>query len=456
MAGTKRELERLRTKPIERNWAMTRMGLGTGVRAAGHVMGNLFRDSAAREDADRAFYNAEAERLVAQLGELKGSVMKAGQMLSLYGQYFMPPEAVDILAQLQDDTDHVGWHIVGPVVDRALGPERMAELEIETRPLAAASLGQVHHARKRGDERPLVAKIRYPGVDEAIDSDIRTIARLLALSRLVPKDLSLDPVLTEVREMLHREVDYVHECEMLQRFRGLLDGDARFVVPEPLPRYSSSELLVMTYEEGVPVKAADLAGVPEARRVRLAQAALWLFLQELFVWHLVQTDPHFGNYRLRLDPEGGADPDGAQDQWVLLDFGATRSFPPTFVRDYARIVRGALEGEREQVIRGAVGIGLMRAHFPENVKAGFYELTQLITEPFRGGDYDWGASDLPARVSQSIARNALTRHFKIPPREIVFLHRRLAGVFITLARLDVRFDGRPLLEEALSRAEAIE
>ena len=448
MSDRSKELERLRTRPFERNLAMTAMGLGTGMRAAGHVVGNLFRDRAAREASDKAFFIQEARHLADQLGQLKGSVMKAGQMLSLYGQYFMPPEAVEILASLQDDTQHVGWSVVGPVIDQALGPERMAELEIERVPIAAASLGQAHRVRHRSSGESLCMKVRYPGVDEAIDSDIRTIARLLTLSRLVPKDLSLEPVFTEVREMLHREVDYAHEQEMLRRFHAQLAGDARFVVPEPKPRYCSSEVLVMGFEEGESLKSPAVKALSQQRRNALGEALLELFLKELFEWRLVQTDPHFGNYRLRL----GADT--ASDRWVLLDFGATRAFPSGFVRDYARIVRGALEEDRAEVLRGAVGIGLMRNHFPDPVLDGFFELTRLIVEPFRRGEYDWGGSNLPARVGQSIARNALTRYFKIPPREIVFLHRRLAGVFITMAWLEVRLDGLPLLEAALRQAEA--
>lgn len=450
MADNQRELTRLRTRPMERNLAMTRMGITTGVRAAGHLFGNLFRDEESRQEHDKAFFVEEARRFVREMGQLKGSVMKAGQMLSLYGQYFMPPEAVEVLSSLQDDTDHVGWAVVAPVVQAALGAERLAELEIQTKPIAAASLGQAHRATKKANGESLCIKVRYPGVDEAIDSDIRTIARLLTVSRLVPKDLSLEPVFTEVREMLHREVDYLNERELLERFRTLLAGDTRFVVPKPYPEYSGSEVLAMSFEEGISLKEARVQELSQERRNQLGESLLWLFLQEFFVWKLVQTDPHFGNYRLRLDGQPG------RDQWVLLDFGATRKFPARFVREYARIVRGALSGDRQTVVQGALGIGLMREHFPERVLDDFVELTQLIVEPFSKGTYDWGASDLPARVSQTITRNALTRHFKIPPREIVFLHRRLAGVFITLAWLNVELDGRGMLEDALTQAESID
>ena len=93
--GPKSSMTRLKTQPFERNVALTRLGLGTGGRFVAHSLANVFRSDAEREAADRDFYRARAETLAASLGELKGSVMKAGQMLSLYGQYFLPPEAVE-------------------------------------------------------------------------------------------------------------------------------------------------------------------------------------------------------------------------------------------------------------------------------------------------------------------------------------------------------------------------
>src|SRR5690606_12336160 len=99
-----------------------------------------FRGGIARNSADREFYERQARVLADELGQLKGSVMKAGQMLSLYGQYFLPEEAVTVLASLQDDTPPVAWKVVAPVLERSVGADRLRELEIEHTPMAAASL----------------------------------------------------------------------------------------------------------------------------------------------------------------------------------------------------------------------------------------------------------------------------------------------------------------------------
>ncbi|MDN5939342.1 MAG: AarF/UbiB family protein, partial [Salinisphaera sp.] len=178
---------KLKTRAFDRNLALTRMTVIAGTQMAGHSVRNLFRDKKARAESDRAFYRDQAEFLADELGRLKGSAMKVGQMLSVYGQYFMPPEAVEVLQTLQDDSPPVAWEDLAPAVEERLGPKRLAELEIDPEPLAAASLGQVHRARRRSDGRALCVKIQYPRLAEAIGSDINTLARIVRLARLVPR-----------------------------------------------------------------------------------------------------------------------------------------------------------------------------------------------------------------------------------------------------------------------------
>lgn len=144
-------LASLRTGTFERNFALTKLGFGAGSQIVAHSIANLFRGNVSRSESDRAFYKRQAEILRDELGQLKGSVMKAGQMLSLYGQYFLPEEAVTVLSQLQDDTPAVQWRVVAPVLERALGRKRLSELDVDESALAAASLGQAHRARRKSD-----------------------------------------------------------------------------------------------------------------------------------------------------------------------------------------------------------------------------------------------------------------------------------------------------------------
>jgi predicted unusual protein kinase regulating ubiquinone biosynthesis (AarF/ABC1/UbiB family) len=453
--GSKGSIRSLKTRPLERSIALTRLGVGAGAKIMAHSIANIFRGEIARDDADRAFYQRQAQVLADELGQLKGSVMKAGQMLSLYGQYFLPEEAVTVLSSLQDDTPPVDWRVVGPVLEKALGRARIAELQVETTPLAAASLGQAHRARRRSDGAELCVKIQYPGVANAIESDINTLSRLLILTRLAPKGLDLAPVLSEVREMLFREVDYKSEREFTEAFAQRLADDPRFVVPRTYPEYCSDRVLTTSFEHGLHVRDPAVQALSLERRNRLGKAFLELFLTEFFCWGMVQSDPHFGNYRIRVGDTA------EDDRIVLLDFGATRLFSREFIENYSDIVRGAMEGDHSRVEHGAHAIGLMREGFPQAVLDEFVAMCEMIVEPFSGhavpahllnarGEYRWGDSDLPMRSGRVAAVNALSVHFRVPPREIVFLHRRLAGVFIMLATLRCEFNGREMLQRTLA------
>lgn len=450
-------LQAIKTGTLERSVALTRLGVGAGAKIVGHSLANLFRGSVERDQAKRAFFKRQAQILADELGQLKGSVMKAGQMLSLYGQYFLPEEAVEVLSALQDDTAPVHWKVMRPVLARALGEQRLAELDIDETALAAASLGQVHRATRRTDGMDLCIKLQYPGVADAIDSDIGTLRRLLQMTRLAPSHFDLGPVFDEVREMLLREVDYVTERRQTQWFHASLADDPRFVVPRVIAEYSTAKVLTTSFERGLHVRDARVQSLPLARRNALGRAFLELFLREFFSWGRVQSDPHFGNYRIRLDANGEG------DRIVLLDFGATRQFTRRFVQDYARIVRGALDRDQTQMLAGAQAIGLMAPGMPKAVVEAFAGLCETIVEPFRApgdpavpphlqtadGAYRWGESDLPMRSGRTAALSALSVHFRIPPREIVFLHRRLAGVFIMLATLRCELTAAELLDMAL-------
>lgn len=460
-----KELHKLKTRPLDRNMAMARVGVVAGSQVIGHELFNLFRSGKGRAESDSRFYAKQAQYLADELGKLKGSVMKVGQMLSLYGQYFMPPEAVSVLASLQDDTPPVAWSAVRPVIEEALGPRRMSELEIDPVSLASASLGQVHRARRKSDGRELVLKVQYPGVANAIDSDVRTMTRIVSMSKLMPKGISLEPIMEEVREMLHQEVDYGREQRMTQTFYDGLKDDPRYVVPEVIGDYCADAVLCLSYEDAVHVKSAEVQNLPQERRNRIAENALDLFFQEFFEWGVVQTDPHFGNYKIRLDPKG------ENDQMLLMDFGATRRFSKPFLDHYYNIVAGAFHDDHAQLLDGAEGIGLMRTQFSDDVRQSFIDVCRLIIEPFvdpaehagrvpeawltEAGAYRWGDTDLPKRVSAAVAKAAMSRYFRVPPREIVFLHRRLVGVFVLVAVLGGELKSHELLGRHVASGVAV-
>jgi predicted unusual protein kinase regulating ubiquinone biosynthesis (AarF/ABC1/UbiB family) len=356
-------LRQIKSGFLSRGISLAATGIKMGMRLGSYSLESLLLSDEQQIAQRNQMLAEQAQLLAEELGKLKGSVMKVGQMLALYGEYLLlPVEIVEILRTLQDQSPPLEWLALQPVLEEELGAQRLKELAIDPIPLAAASLGQVHRARRLPDGRELCIKIQYPGVVESIDSDLSTLATLLVFSRLLPKGFDLSDMMDEVRSMLKREVDYQIELKTMQRFHGLLRGDERFRIPEVFPEFSTGRVLTTSYEPGLTVDGQEIQTLSQERRSRLGEAALELFLLEFFRWNLVQTDPHFGNYRVRVDPGG------QRDQLILLDFGAVRQFEPAFLQAYHELVRGAFWKDKTRLYKAAMDLHFMPHDAPQEVK----------------------------------------------------------------------------------------
>ncbi len=455
---------RIRTGSFERRLSLTRAGLYAGGRMASHMATSWLSSADQRETRKRAMMSKQARFLVDELGQLKGSVVKIGQMMALYGEHFLPEEVTEALHTLEDQTSALEWKAIEKVLQEELGADRLRDLKVDPEPIGAASLGQVHRARRRSDGLELVLKVQYPGVARAVDSDLDAVAQLLRMARLVSFGPEFNDWLEEVREMMHREVDYSLEAATTDKFRTMLADDPRFVVPRVLPEYSTSHIIAQTFEHGHAVSSEAVRALDVDRRSRLGKAALELFFRELFDWGEIQTDPNFGNYRIRIAGEPGSDPH--DDQIVLLDFGAVQSYSDEFLAPVIQMIRASYEQDAEGVIDGGVALHFMSRNWPDDVLLKFAEVCMSVLEPLApansewpdyavnaDGQYRWKESDLPSRVARQAARSAISRYFQVPPKEFVFLNRKLIGVYTFIAVLRAEFNGEPLLREFLYTEE---
>lgn len=449
---------RIKTGSFERRLSLTRAGLFAGSRMATHMATNWFGSKERREARHSKMLSSQAEFLVEELGKLKGSVVKIGQVMALYGEHFLPEEVTEALHTLEDQGTSLAWPSVQKVLERELGAERLAQLDVDAEPIGAASLGQVHRAVRKSDGLELVLKIQYPGVDEAVDSDLNAVAQILAMARLVSFGPEFKDWLEEVRTMMHREVDYALEARTTEHFRQMLKGDDRYVVPRVLEEYTTHHVIASTYESGWPVSSEKVAELPVERRSALGRAALELFFKELFDWGEIQTDPNFGNYRIRI----AEDTDGDTDKIVLLDFGAVQSYSDEFLDPVRSMIKASYERDLERVIEGGIKLHFMSTDWPDDVLKRFGEVCMSVLEPLApangewpdyavnaDGQYRWKQSDLPSRVARQAARSAISRYFRIPPKEFVFLNRKLIGVYTFIAVLRSEFNGEDLLRAYL-------
>jgi predicted unusual protein kinase regulating ubiquinone biosynthesis (AarF/ABC1/UbiB family) len=453
-------VSRIKTGSFERRLSLTKAGLFAGTRMASHMATNWFRGEEQREARHSAMLSSQAQFLVDELGQLKGSVVKIGQVMALYGEHFLPEEVTEALHTLEDQTTALEWSSIERVLKAELGKDRLAELDVDPEPIGAASLGQVHRARRKSDGLELVLKVQYPGVDEAVDSDLNSVAHLLKIARLVSFGPEFRDWLEEVRDMMHREVDYGLEAQTTEKFRLMLEQDPRFVVPRVLTEYCTAHVIASTFEHGHSISSPEVRQLSLERRSELGKAALELFFRELFVWGEIQTDPNFGNYRIRI--AGEEDTDNRHDQIVLLDFGAVQSYSRSFLDPVIQMIRASYERDLKGVVDGGIKLRFMNEDWPQDVLDKFGSVCMSVLEPLSGnrdewpdyavndkGEYRWKQSDLPSRVARQAARSAISRYFKVPPKEFVFLNRKLIGVYTFIAVLNAEFNGESLLRTYL-------
>jgi predicted unusual protein kinase regulating ubiquinone biosynthesis (AarF/ABC1/UbiB family) len=380
-----------------------------------------------------------AKRLAARLARLRGAAMKIGQLVSLQGEDVLPPEFAQALSVLRSQAVPMPPEQVRRVLGREYGKgweKRFAHFDWE--PIAAASIGQVHRATA-ANGRDLALKIQYPGVARSIASDVDNVAVLLRLFNLLPLGIDVAGMAAEAKRQLAQEADYEAEGRFLERYAKLVAGEAGLLVPRVHWDLTTPRVMAMDFVEGEPLEA--LASVSQAKRDAVGTLLERLLFRELFEFRVMQTDPNFANYLYQ--PDSG--------RVVLLDFGATMRFPAAFVANYVRITRAVIEGDRDAVAQEAIRIGYAGPDdSPERLEA-VTDIVFLVCEPLRHrGRYDFPGSDLPARVRDLGYDLAFKQGLvRAPPPETIFLHRKLVGNFLLLARIGARVDARSLVLEVL-------
>ncbi|CAM3989021.1 AarF/ABC1/UbiB kinase family protein [Psychrobacter arenosus] len=460
-------LDELKTSRLDRRLSIAKTSLQLGKRWAGNSVSGLFLNKEDRRTRNQAFMQEQAKYLADELGKLKGSVVKIGQMLALYGEHFLPPEITEALQSLNDNTATLSWTSMQKTLKAQLG-DLYAELEIDPVPIGTASLAQVHKAIIRETGQLVVLKVQYPGVADAIDSDLSLFKHLLRVTKAVPQTRIFDEWFAEIQDLLHQEVDYLAEAATTERFYDRLKDDNRYVVPQIIRRYSSERLLCMTFEHGVSITDPSLRQLSQSRRNTLGQAAIEIMLQEIFVWGEMQTDPNFGNYLIRINnPEDTATDLTADsevpDQVVLLDFGAIRQFDDHLLR----IARGLLEAgfyhDFDAMLASMHGYEFLDT-MSQSVREDMARVFLTATEPFSlpelnpdippalidsDGLYSWAESRLHQRIMKEAGSAMQSTEFSLPPKELMFISRKFIGAYTFLTVLDAHTESRPLIAAVL-------
>ncbi|KAK4148208.1 nuclear protein Es2-domain-containing protein [Dichotomopilus funicola] len=390
------------------------------------------------------------ERLVAKLSRMRGAALKMGQMMSFQDAKMLPAPIQEVLQRVQDRADYMpGWQR-DRVLAANLGTDwRELFDEFDDKPIAAASIGQVHRATLKADGQRVAVKIQFPGVADSINSDLDNLAVLLAATKLLPKGLYLNKTIDNARTELAWECDYTREAECAERYRQLLASSETneendvFSVPRIYPEASGKHVLTMEFMAGTAV--TRIASFTQAQRDWIGTHILRLCLREITEFHFMQTDPNWTNFL--YNP--------TTSRLELLDFGASREYPADFIDPYVRLLAAASRADRDRVKTLSQQLGYLTGHESRAMLDAHITSVITIAEPFlrtAASDevYDFRDQTITERVKAQIPV-MIHERLAPPPEETYSLHRKLSGAFLLCARLGSRVRCRALFEDALTR-----
>ncbi|MBH0043156.1 ABC1 kinase family protein [Pseudoalteromonas sp. SWXJZ10B] len=430
-----------RTVPTSRLSRFAKLGsLATGVAT------NMLVDGAKSALTGKGWDNKSLllqpkniEKLAIQLSHLRGAAMKLGQLLSMDAGDLLSPELAQLLALLRSDANPMPHKQLVEVLKVQWGDDWLARFShIELRPFAAASIGQVHLAYKENGEQ-LAVKIQYPGIAKSVVSDVDNVISLLTLSRLLPKDLNIKPLISEAKAQLLAEADYKLEADYLTRYKNALATNPHFKVPNVYPEHSTQQVLTMEYVKAEPIES--ITELPNSQKSFVAAQLIDLFFKEMFEFKLIQTDPNFANFHYQLDTQ----------KIVLFDFGATREISSELSHAYLALFKAGSENNREDVLRAASHIGYFKNDLVDEYKNNVIDLFLMACEPLRvNGEFDFKNSELALKIKNAgLALSAQSQQWHTPPVDALFIHRKLAGLYLIAARLGAKIDVKTLFKHYL-------
>lgn len=403
------------------------------------------------EAAARAKMAAEvkktAEAMLKTLGEMKGLPLKFGQMAS-YIDGLAPPGYEErfqrALKKLLDKAPPLSPEAAVQQVVAELGahPEEVFG-RWEHEPFAAASIGQVHRARTK-DGADVAVKVQYPGIDKAIDNDLKSVTMLETMVSPIARKLNSRQTIDEFRKVFTSELDYAREAEMADVFRRINADDPNVVIPRVFHSLTTRRVITLEFIEGQSYQEFCETASQEAKNK--AGITIWTFtFRSMLRYGILYADPHPGNYRFL--------PDG---RVAFLDFGCVKELPPELVAGMKRYMGAALDGDWAEFDRACVEV---LGYDPNDESWDLYRsYTMELMVPLCS-DTPWQCSPEKARehvqyLSRGIKELALKNGEALPsvpyvpkmPQDFTFVNRLQWGLASVLAGMRTEAAFRPLIE----------
>jgi predicted unusual protein kinase regulating ubiquinone biosynthesis (AarF/ABC1/UbiB family) len=444
------QLRRDRLARTARVWRLT---VRRGVAFAVLKVRGVTATDARRLQLEEQFKIRSAADVARELGNMKGVIMKAGQMLSFIVDG-LPDEAQRSLAALQGDVPPMSPGAAAAVVRSELGRDpHDVFLDWTDLPVAAASIGQVHRAVLR-DGRIVAVKVQYPGIDAAISSDLANAELLYAVfSAIALKSLDVKGLVDELRSRMLDELDYALEASRQAEFARRYRGHPFVHVPDVVAEYSTRRVLTSEWVDGVSWAEFE-STADEPARQRVAEAMFRFIQGSIYRARMFNGDPHPGNYRFHAD-----------GRVTFLDFGLVKQWAPGELESLLPLIDPLLDHQADVMVERMVEAGFLQPD--HHLDAGrVWEYVSAPYTPYLQAEYTFTPDFTARTLAKLLEINGpyadVMAKLNLPP-SFVILDRVIWGMSAILGRLhasnrwraildEYRFDSPPSTE--LGRAEA--
>ncbi len=403
-------------------------------KASGHLAHAAAKDklskltSKAEEVRSMAERVAAAKEIVTSMGELKGALMKLGQMISITEDMILPPEITAIFSQLQKDAPAMTEEELDEVfLDTFQKRPEQVFKSFDRKPIAAASIGQVHRATLESGE-VVAVKVQYPKIVQAIKYDISNIDRLKkVLLSIFPGLPNVDTYLQELKRSLLEECDYRSELESLQFFREKsAERFPQIKIPKAYPEYSSTTVLTMEYIEGesfIESKRYD-------QQVRDELAQLLYDYHNFCFYELrkLHTDPQYGNFLF------------SEDSICFLDFGSIRSFDEDFVESYIDLLESIENRDLPRYKSTLINFGFFDEGDSDQLFSDHLDMVYKLYKPFLEKGKHGIEKENPFDLVKGFVESIDLKGRNTPREEFLLLDRTHLGLYTKVKQWDAKID----------------
>ena len=390
-----------------------------------------------RARLEQRFAIRTAEDVARELGNMKGAIMKAGQMISFIAEG-LPPEAQAALATLQADVPPMAPSLAEQVVRDELGrdPEHLF-LDWDPMPVAAASIGQVHRAVLR-DGRVVAVKVQYPGVDRAIRSDLDNAEMLYAMfSAMAMRNLDVHALVDELRARMVDELDYEHEARCQSEIAAIYAGHPFIHVPAVVPELSTRRVLTSDWVDGMRWEEF-LASASDTTHQRAAEVLFRFAQGSIHRNGVFNGDPHPGNYRFHRD-----------GSVTFLDFGLVKRWTPGELEQLTPVLDALLAHDEVGTVNAMADAGFLKpghGHDPIHV----WEYVSGPYVPFLTDEFtftrEWTGKALGRLIDINGPYADVIQSLNMPT-SFVILDRVVWGMSALLGRMEASNRWRAILAE---------